>query len=425
MGRLASLRVWIVAAMISAGAVGGLAAYAAVGRVAHSEELAADRAKTQAVVDAIANELSRGASTGELAQLQRVLPNAQLIVERDGVRIFTGPTSRAGSVEVTVTAPIPRGHVTLVDHESAVAEPLVAIAAGLGVAALVSAAALLTAGAIARSVRTPVERAVSLSGRIAAGDLQARVGRSGPGELSTLGVALDDMAARLEDQEDARRRFLADVTHEVATPLHTIVGYATAISDGTINSQAEHANAQRAIASATDRVNGLLTALRETATLDLFSTVHTDDVNVADVCAGVAARFELAATEKHLQLDIHPVATTIRSDRRLIDTILDNLVSNAIRYTPTGGRITLTAEHTATYLTITVNDTGIGISPHHQRLIFDHLYRVDHARTRNTGGLGLGLTIARRAATAIGGNLTVTSTPSAGSQFTLSIPPPP
>ena len=273
--------------MISAGAIGGLAAYATVGRVAHSEELAADRAKTQAIADAIAQELSGGASTGDLARLQRVLPNAQLIVERDGVRLFTGPTSRAGSVEVTVTAPIPRGRVTLVDHESAVAEPLVAIAAGLGVTALVTAAALLTASAIARAVRTPVERAVTLSGRIAAGDLQARVGQSGPGELSTLGVALDGMAAQLEDQEGARRRFLADVTHEVATPLHTIVGYATAISDGTIHSQAEHANAQRAITSATDRVNGLLTALRETANLDLFSTVHSDEVNVADVCDGL------------------------------------------------------------------------------------------------------------------------------------------
>ncbi len=408
--------------MIGAGLGGGALVYVAIGNTARAEELAVDRAKARAVANAVARQMSQGASAAELARLQGVLPNDQLIVERGRVRIYTGPRRAGRRIEVTVSAPFRGGRVTLVDHESpAAAQAPGAIVAGLAVAALLILTAVVVSSAITRSVRGPVERAIDVSDRIAAGDLTARMGRTGPDTLSTLGSALDDMAERLEREDIERRRFLADVAHEVATPLHTIVAYATAIADGTVAGDAEFARAERAITGASARVDGLLTALREMARLDLFSTVHIDEMDPAEVCGEVVDRFESAAAQKGVALTVDVPAATIRSDRWLLDTVLDNLVANAIRYTPAGGSIAVRGRRSADGFEISVADTGIGIAEDDQRRIFDHLYRVDNARARATGGLGLGLTIARRAAEALGGTIAVTSTLGAGSTFTLSI----
>jgi len=110
------------------------------------------------------------------------------------------------------------------------------------------------------------------------------------------------------------------------------------------------------------------------------------------------------------------------SDRRLLETILDNLVSNAIRYTPAGGRVSVRVTRRSRHVEIVIADTGIGIDRGDLERIFDRFYRVDRARARATGGSGLGLALARRAAFALGARIEVASEVGKGSEFTVILP---
>ena len=425
MGRLASLRVWLLAAMLGTGAVGIVLAYVTAGGIQRSHEASEDRQKAQVVADAVAVQAMHGAGPGQFATLQRVLPSDQLIIVRHGTVAFTGSPLRSRAVEVTVSAPFPGGKVTLIDHESSESSAsTAAVVAGLAVAVLVISAALAVSSLITRSVRKPLARAIEVSDRIAAGDLSARMGASGPDALSHLGAAMDGMADRLQREDQERRRFLADVAHEIATPVNTIAGYAEAIADGTAAGGAEREGARRAIADAGERVARLLGALRELTTLDLYGEVHPAPLELAGVVGDVAERQRPAAVERGVELTVDVPQTSLVSDRRLLETILENLLTNAIRYTPAGGRVSVGARTAGEAVEVSVRDTGPGIDPDQQRLVFDDLYRTDEARQVTTGGAGLGLSIARRAAQALDGSIGLESVPGAGSTFTVRLPRP-
>lgn len=423
MGRLASLRVWLLAAMLGSGAVGIVLAYMTAGSIGRSHEASEDRNKAQMVANAVAVQARQGAGPAQFASLQRVLPSDQLIVVRHGRVAFSGSPLRAREVEVTVSAPFPGGKVTLIDHESSESSAsTAAVVAGLAVAVLVISAALAVSSLITRSVREPLARAIEVSDRIAGGDLSARMGTSGPDALSHLGAAMDGMAGRLQQEDHDRRRFLADVAHEIATPVNTIVGYAEAIADGTAANGAERETAGRAIADAGERVARLLGALRELTTLDLYGEVHAAPVELAGVVGDVVERQRPAAAERHVELTADVPQASLVSDRRLLETILENLLTNAIRYTPSGGRVQVGARTAGDAVEVWVSDTGPGLDPDQQRLVFDDLYRTDEARQVTTGGAGLGLSIARRAAHALDGSISLESAPGEGSTFTVRVP---
>jgi signal transduction histidine kinase len=135
-----------------------------------------------------------------------------------------------------------------------------------------------------------------------------------------------------------------------------------------------------------------------------------------------AQRFRLPADEAQVTLRVHAGHLTVTTDPRLIETVVNNLVSNAIRYTPPGGAVEIRARRRRTAIVIAVRDTRIGIAPEHLQRIFDRLYRVDEARDRVTGGSGLGLAIARRAAQSIGGRIEAESNLRNGSEFRLFLP---
>jgi two-component system sensor histidine kinase BaeS len=423
MGRLASLRVWLLAAMLGTGAVGIVLAYLMGGSIQRSHEASEDRQKAQLVANAVAVQAMHGASRRQLASLQRVLVSDQLIIVRHGRAVFTGRPLRSREVEVTVSARFPGGKVTLIDHESSESgASTAALVAGLAVAALVISAALAVSSLITRSVREPLARAIDVSDRIAAGDLSARMGASGPDALSHLGAAMDGMAGRLQQEDHERRRFLADVAHEIATPVNTIAGYAEAIADGTAAPGAEREAARRAIADAGERVARLLGALRELTTLDLYGEVHAEPLELAGLVGDVVERQRPAAAERGVELTVDVAQASLVSDRRLLETILENLLTNAIRYTPAGGRVSVGARTSEDTLEVSVTDTGPGIDPDQQRMVFDDLYRTDEARQVTTGGAGLGLSIARRAAQALHGSISLESVPGSGSTFTLRVP---
>jgi signal transduction histidine kinase len=419
--RLASLRLWLVCAMLGTTLTGLALTYAIV----HSRGGAAtqaDRRKSALVAAAVASEAARGASVAQLAQAQRLLPNDRLIVVRRGRVVFRGPR-RSAEVEHSTTRPFPGGRVTIVDHETteAASSATPAVVAAAAVAAALIVVATIVATVITRSVTDPLRRAVAVSDRLASGDFTARMGATGPEALSRLGEAVDDMAERLEHQERDRRRLVADIVHEIATPVSTIVGYATALGDGTARSPDHRAAAGAAIARAAARLNDLLAGLRDLTRLD-FGDAAVAPTDLRRTAAATAHR--LAPLADAAGLDVRLALGSCHATTRpgAVETVLENLLTNAFRYTPGGGAVTLTTRETGADAVITVADTGKGIHPDEQDKIFDALYRSDSGRSRATGGAGLGLSIARRAAHAIGARLTVQSTPGEGSTFTLSVP---
>ena len=421
--RLTSLRFWLLVAMVAAGAVGLFGAHLSFGKIQAAQERRADRHKAQQQADAMARQAASGAGRARFAALQAVLPNNQLVIVRDGRRVFVGPAIGGRELEVTVGASFAGGRVTVRDYESpgkGPSWPLLLVV--FGVIVLVIMAAWLVATLVTHAVREPVERAVAAADRLAGGDLSARMGASGPDELTRLGAAFDSMAERLESADQEQRRFLADVAHEIATPTNAISGFGMALADGSLQTDAERAEARALIESETRRLTNLIADLRALTRLDLAGEAHRDHVDLQELCSAAVARFAPAARAAGVRLDADLRPVVVDSDPRMIETVLDNLLANAIRYTPPGGHVHVHLRRGRREIGIAVRDTGIGIAPEQRRRVFDRLYRVDEVRDRERGGSGLGLAIAQRAAQALDGRIELESEPGHGSEFQLLLP---
>jgi signal transduction histidine kinase len=232
----------------------------------------------------------------------------------------------------------------------------------------------------------------------------------------------DGMAAQLELMDTEQKRFLADLAHEIATPLSAVSGFAVALVDHSARSPAERAEAADIVLHESDRLQQLLDDVRHLHRLELAESVRQEQVGIDVLCAETAQRFRLAADDAGVTLVVCAEEVSVRADPRLIDAVVNNFVSNAIRYTPAGGRVRILAQRRRSAAVIAVRDTGMGIAPEHLERIFDRLYRVDEARDRATGGFGLGLAIARRAAQSLNARIEVASTPGEGSEFRLLLP---
>lgn len=299
-------------------------------------------------------------------------------------------------------------------------------APGLAVAGIVAilliGEAWLAATLLARTVRKPISRAIETVDRLATGDFSARMGICGPAEFAHLGRAVNGVAGRLQQADTEQKRFLADLAHEIATPLSAVSGFAFALVDMSAQTTAERAEAADILVRESDRLRQLLDDVRHLHRLELAESVRQEQVEIGVLCTETAQRFRLAAQDAGVTLLVCAERLSVVTDPRLADTVVNNFVSNAIRYTPAGGRVQIQAHRRRSAIVIAVRDTGIGISPQHLERIFDRLYRVDKARDRATGGSGLGLAIARRAAQSLGARIEVESKPGVGSEFRLLLP---
>jgi two-component system OmpR family sensor kinase len=420
--RLLSLRLWLLAAMITSAGLGLGAAAVLYAHVDHSHEQSADQAKALAEAKVVAGQVKAGADRDDFMALQQLLPNDQLTVKRAGHVIFRGPNPGT-QLELRAQAPFPGGVVGLADYTSpATGTTLDLILITAGVLGFVIAAALLAATLVTRSIRTPINRAITAADRVAGGDFGARMGTAGLQEFSRLGEAFDDMAARLERADADQRQFLADVAHEIATPVNSVSGFALALADGAAAAPEQREEAAAVITAETRRLAELLTDLRELTRLDLADGVRLGPIAIEDFARELARRFRPAATNSRVKIDVDVRPATVTTDARLLEMIGSNLLSNAIHYTPAGGHVQIRLRKHRKELVLAVRDNGVGISPEHQQRIFERLYRVDQTRNRATGGLGLGLAIASRAAHNLAGRIELHSTPGRGSEFRLIVP---
>lgn len=420
--RATSLRYWLLVAMIGSAVVGLVAAVFLFNQVQTTHQHATDAAKARQEARTIALQVESG-DAAHLSASQLLLADDRITVYRGGRIIYRGPARKGRHFELRVAVPFPGGLVKLADYSSPEASTTPELAGiTAGVLALVIAAAIVTATLVTRAVRQPVQRAIDAAERVSGGDFSARMGTSGPQELVKLGTAFDDMAARLEQADRDQHQFLADVAHEIATPVNAVSGFGLALADGAAQSEDERREAKAVIEAQAERLRDLLSDLRELTQLDLAEGVRISPVSLRPFGERLLASFHPAARDADVDLHLAAGDGEVLTDPRLLQMIAANLLSNAIRYTPAGGSVQIELLGGSDALMLGVRDTGLGIAPEHRKRIFERLYRVDGTRDRATGGSGLGLAIVQRAVQSLGGHIELDSSPGEGSEFRVTLP---
>jgi len=273
-----------------------------------------------------------------------------------------------------------------------------------------------------RRIAMPLGNLMDAADAVADGDLSIRVVERGSPEFSQLARSFNRMVTELERADQQRRNLTADVAHELRTPLHIIQGNLEGILDGVYESTPEHLEATldetRALARLVEDLR--LLSLAEAGQLTLVKEL----VDVAEFLADVQTSFGGAAEAAGVDLRVETTADLkISADPGRLDQVIGNLVSNALRHTPRGGRIVLAAESTPRGVVLFISDTGEGISPEDLPFVFDRFWRRDRSRTRSEGtGSGLGLAIARQLVQAHGGRIEVNSTPGIETRFMIVLP---
>ncbi len=293
---------------------------------------------------------------------------------------------------------------------------LVAAAVGLPLAVIASVL-------VARQVSRPVRSLASASHRIADGDHAQRVAVGGPVELEELGASFNAMAAALESVERRRIALIGDVAHELRTPVTVLRGYVEGLADGVFPASAE---TWTKLAEETTRLSRLVEELQELSRAEAGQlSVTVTAVNPADIVKTVAERLRVPFSDKGLRLDVlapDGLPAVVADPERLVQ-VLSSLLGNALRYTPAPGTVTMAAREEGGGVAFSVRDSGIGIEAADLPQVFERFYRVDRSRARTSGGSGVGLTIARALATAMGGVLRAESAGlGKGSTFTLVLP---
>ena len=289
-----------------------------------------------------------------------------------------------------------------------------------GVAALVI--ALVLAIVLVGGVTRPLRRFRDAARRIAAGDFSERVAVTSPLEAAELAASFNRMAETLESDRETRRRLLADIVHELRSPLSVIQGTAQGFLDGVIPADAEHA---AVIHDEAALLSKLITDLRDLALAEAGELrLERQPADIAELVrqavAGLLPRAQGSGVEVEVVAPPGLPPCLVDRDRTL--QIVGNLLDNALRHPPRDGRIAVRLrEAPAGMLALEVADTGEGIAPDHLPHVFERFYRVDAARARG-GGTGLGLAIVKQLAEAQGGAATVESAPGRGSLFTVTFP---
>jgi signal transduction histidine kinase len=253
--------------------------------------------------------------------------------------------------------------------------------------------ALLAAALIAATLVRPLRRLTETAERMRRGDLSARAKIRGGAELERLADAFNQLASTLAREDESRRAAAADIAHELRTPVAGIVSRIEAAQDGVMadeaaNLEAMHAEALR-LAHLIDDVGKLVEAERP----DLL--ISRADLDLADTCAARAAAYEGFFAAKGIAFEQHVEAARMQGDARRLEQVVDNLLSNALRYTDPGGRVELHVRRGVGGCVVEVRDTGIGIAAEDLPHVFDRFWRSDRSRSRATGGSGIGLAVVR------------------------------
>jgi len=277
----------------------------------------------------------------------------------------------------------------------------VVLVAAVVVAAIAS---ILLAVVMARMLARPIEEVGAAARRVADGDYAARVPREGPEELASLADSFNQMAASLERQEAMRRDFIANAAHELRTPLTNLQGYLEALRDGVISADRATYESLWEEADRLVRLSRSLDALAE-------GDAATSPPELEDVDLAAAIRTALELAQPGMERAGLTVVTEVparlpaRANPDQLAQVLANLLSNATRYTPSGGTVTVRAERRPSDILVSIANTGEGIPPEDIDRVFERFYRVEKSRDRARGGAGIGLAVVKQLVEAVGGHV--------------------
>jgi len=285
------------------------------------------------------------------------------------------------------------------------------------------AVALLIGVLLARTISRPVRELTAATQMIAQGELGHQVPVRGRDELGELATSFNQMSADLARSTELRRQMTADIAHELRTPLSLIMGYTEALSDGKLEGTAE---TFEILYEEAQHLNRLVDDLRTLSLADAGElSLNRRPVRAQAVLQQVATAYaaQAKANDVSLRVEANGDLADVDVDPDRMAQVLGNLVSNAMRHTPAGGEIVLSAELRRDTVALAVRDTGAGISPEHLPHVFDRFYRGDESRHQENGESGLGLAIAKSIVEAHGGMISAASTLGVGTTVTVQLSP--
>ncbi len=299
-----------------------------------------------------------------------------------------------------------------------------AIATSLTIAAVIAiAASVIVSFLLSARITRPIIRLLAASRRIADGRYAERVNATAADEIGELASSFNRMADSLEATERRRLQLVGDVAHELRTPLTTLEGFLEGLEDGVIE---PGPRTWRLLREDTARLSRLVNDLQELWRAEARQVpMSIRPTDVATSLGSLVERFADHAGERgiDLALDLPARSTSVAADPQRLGEVLDNLLTNAIRYSPPGGRVSVGAQVDGGDVVFAVADEGPGLTEEQRERVFERFYRVDPSRSRALGGSGIGLAISRALTEAMGGRVWAESRgPGLGSTFRLALP---
>lgn len=321
--------------------------------------------------------------------------------------LTAGDGRRIGTIEVAQT-----GASLLTPEEAHLRHSLDRLHLAAGGASVT--AALLLALLLAETLSRPLRRIRQAAQQIGQGALETRIDPVGDPEVRSVAQALNRLAETLEHEEDTRKQTVADLAHELRTPVNGLLARIEAAQDGVLagpaNLDAMHQEAKR-LTRLLDDLARLADAERPGLLLE------KQIVDLGGVARDVSASFAPRFTDARIRLAVDAETAWVEADRSRLEQVVGNLLSNGLRYTPSGGSVTVRVARDGGDAILEVADSGVGIASDDLRHIFTRFWRGDPSRSRATGGTGIGLAIVRELIRAHEGRIDVDSTPGVGTRF--------
>ncbi|WP_235814646.1 cell wall metabolism sensor histidine kinase WalK [Propionispora sp. 2/2-37] len=349
----------------------------------------------------------------------------------DGIpQSWVSPSKNQRESAIVVAVPIPD---TLIPTALFLYAPLPSINRGIeGFLRLMSysllVGALLSVGLgyiTSRSLTRPIADISQAARNFAKGNFNSRTKATGDDEIGGLGRTFNSMATSLARAEQNRREFLANVSHELKTPVASIQALAETLLDGLADTPEQQERYLHTIVGESNRINRLIHDLLDMAQLEAGElSIVRKQLDLQQFLLRENDKYTSLLTDKNLELTMQlpEQLPKVWADPDRLSQVLSNLLSNAIRHSPDNAVITLTAHTLPPFIAIGIRDQGDGIPPADLPYIWDRFYRVDKSRARSDGGTGLGLSITKKLVEAMGGEITVESTPGKGTLFTFTLP---